>query len=141
MTSPTGYTAQQARDLLNAALHGGASVYRAHVHGVSIDGAPEQVRAEGIHLSDRPVWAVDIHDLTRAVTKLLEHPEDCAEPGNVSDSRALPYVSATLAAARTNDVRRVADLAQADADYSLLESHGLIADFVMQVAVTGEVTR
>ena len=81
ITAPTGYTAAQAlaRDLLNLALNGDARVYWAHVHGVSLDCPPEQVRAEGIHLSDRTVWSVDLDDVTRAVTTLIEHPGDCAE--------------------------------------------------------------
>jgi hypothetical protein len=137
------YSPQQAlaRDLLIHALNGGASVYWAHVHGVTVDCPPEQVRAEGIHVGDRSVWSADLDDITRAVTKLIEHPDDCAERGHVSDSRTLPYVSATLAAARAQGLRRVADLAQAEADYSVLESHELIADVVFQVAVYGEVIR
>lgn len=143
MTSPTGYTAEQAlaRDLLNVALNGGASVYWAHVHGVHLDGSPEQVRAEGIHLSDRSVWSVDLDDITGAVNELIRYPELAAEPGAVSDARTLPYVSSALYTGRQQDLRRVADLPVADADYTPAQAHELIADVVFQLAATGAVIR
>jgi hypothetical protein len=142
MTNLSHYTAEQAlaRDLLVTAVHG-ASPYWAHVHGVTIDCPADQIRAEGIHVGDRSVWSVDLADITCAITTLVERPGDCAEPGAVSDSRTLPYVSATLAAARAQGLTRVADLTPAAADYSCTQSRELIADVVFQFAVSSEVTR
>ena len=142
MSDATGYSPDQAlaRDLLVTALSG-ASLYWARVHGYIAEGTPEQIRAEGIHIKDRAVWTVNLDDITDAVTELIEHPDLIAAPGAISDNRTLPYVAATLAAARQQELRRVVDLATADADYSATESHELIADVVFQLAATGEVIR
>ena len=86
------------------------------------------------------MWSVDLDDVTRAVTTLIEHPGDCADNGHVSDPRAMPHASATLAA-RAQGARCVADLTQPAADYNPALTRDLIADFVMQIAVNGEVTR
>ena len=142
MTDEFTYTAEQAlaRSILLTAVNG-ASLYWARVHGYTVDCPPEQVYAEGIHLRDRSVWSVDLTDISRAVTKLIERLTDCAGPEAISDHRTLPYVSGTLAAARQQGLTRVADLTPAEADYTPTQSRELIADVVFQVVVTDEVTR
>ncbi|WP_375502658.1 hypothetical protein [uncultured Jatrophihabitans sp.] len=142
MTEPTGYSPDQAlaRDLLVTSLSG-ASLCWARVHGYIAEGLPEEIRAEGIHIQDRSVWTINLADITDAVTELIEHPDLVAAPGAISDGRTLPYVAASLAAARQQELRRVVDLDTADADYSATESHELIADVVFQLAATGEVVR
>jgi hypothetical protein len=142
MTDDFAHTAEQAlaRSILLTAVNG-ASLYWARVHGCTGDCAPEQVHAEGIHLRDRSVWSVDLTDISRAVTKLIERPTDCADPESISDHRTLPYVSGTLAAARQQGLTRVADLEPAVAGYTPTQSRELIADVVFQLAVTDEVIR
>jgi hypothetical protein len=142
MTDEFTYTAEQAltRSILLTAVNG-ASLYWARVHGYTVDCAAEQVHAEGIHLRDRSVWRVDLTDISRAVTKLIERPADCANREAISDHRTLPYVSGTLAAARQQGLTRVADLTPAEADYAPTQSRELIADVVFQLAVTDEVIR
>lgn len=139
MTKPTPGQAL-ARDLLVTALSG-ASLYWAHVHGYAVDCAFDEMRAEGIDVKNRSVWSVNLDDITHAITELITYPQFVAAPGAVSDSRTLPYVSSTLIAARRQGLRRVVDLATADADYSAIESHELVADVVFQLAATGDVIR
>ena len=142
MTDEITYTAEQAlaRSILLTAVNG-ASLYWARVHCYTVDCAPEQVNAEGIHLRDRSVWSIDLTDISRAITKLIERPTDCADPEAISDNRALPCVSGTLAAARQQELTRVANLEPAEADYIPTQSRELIADAVFQLAVTDEVIR
>jgi hypothetical protein len=142
MTDEFTYTPEQAlaRSMLLTAVNG-ASLYWARVHGYTVDCAAEQIHAEGIHLRDRSVWSVDLTDISRAVTKLIERPTDCADPQSISDNRTLPYVRDALAAARQQGLTRVADLEPAEADYTPTQSRELIADVVFQLAVTDEVIR
>lgn len=142
MTDEVTHTPEQAlaRSILLTALNG-ASLYWARVHGYTVDCAPEQVHAEGVHLRDRSVWRIALADISHSMTKLIGDPLACAKPGWVSDSQMLPYVSATLAAARQQGLTRVADLATAEADYSPTQSRELIADVVFQLAVTDGVIR
>ena len=142
MTDEFTYTAEQAlaRSILLTAVNG-ASLYWARVHCYTVDCAPEQVHAEGIHLRHRSVWSVDLTDISGAVTKLIERPHRLVHPEAISDNRTLPYVSGTLAAARQQGLTRVADLEPAEADYTATQSRELIADVVFQLAVTDEVIR
>lgn len=142
MIDLTDYTAEQAlsRDLLIYALNGGASGNWIHVHGVSVDCPPEQIRTEGIHIADRSVWSVGLADITRAVTKLIKHPSQCADPHSTVDMDQLLSVSGTLHAARHDHVRELAAI-RFTPDRHSEPLHLIIADLVMQVAVTGEVTR
>lgn len=145
MTNLSDYTAEQAlaRDLLITVLNG-ASLYWAHVHGYTVDCPPDQVRAEGVDTSDRSVWIVDLDDISRAVTKLIERPLTCGDPEFVRDVGMLTCVSTTLATARARNLVRVANLPACEAgdpSYDRLEFEQLIADVVFQVAVNGEVIR
>ena len=75
MTDLTGYTTEQAlnRDLLVNAVNG-ASLHWARVHGNTADCPPDEVLAEGIHLGTRAVWSVDLDNIDRAVTVLIDQP-------------------------------------------------------------------
>lgn len=145
MINLSDYTAEQAlaRDLLITVLNG-ASLYWVRVHGYTVDCPPDQVRAEGVDTTDRSVWIVDLDDMTRAVTKLIERPLSCGDPEFVRDVGMLTCVSTTLATARARSLARVANLlacGAGDSGYDRAEFEQLIADVVFQVAVNDEVIR
>ena len=143
MTDDVTYTPEQAlaRDVLLAAVNG-ASNHWAHVHGYTVDCPPEQVRAEGINTTNRSVWIVDLDDITRAITKLIERPLACGDPNIILDTGLLFSISATLAMARTRQLTRVANLPAPDAglpDYDRGNFERMLTDVVFQVAVADEV--
>lgn len=145
MTISTDYTAEQAlsRDLLIHALNG-ASLYWVRVHEYTVDCPPDRVRAEGVDTTDRSVWIVDLDDMTRAVTKLIERPLSFGDPEYVRDVGMLTCVSTALATARARNLARVAKLPAyeaGDPSYNRAEFEQLIADVVFQVAVNDEVIR
>lgn len=145
MTGTPGYTTTQAlnRDLLLHAV-GGASLHWARVHGYTADCPPEQVRAEGIHLRTRAVWSVDLDDIDRAATELIEAPLNYAHPTSISDPHLLTLVSSALAVAREQAVAQVADIpgvTHAVTDYDADAFAQLVVDVVFQAAATGEVIR
>ncbi len=100
MTDLAGYSADQAlnRDLLLNAVNG-ASLHWARVHGYTADCAPDEVRAEGIDLGTRAVWSVDLDDIDRAVTILIDqpltyaHPRPHQRPADCSPWSAAPWPS------------------------------------------------
>ncbi len=141
MTNLDDYSPEQAlaRDLLIHALNGGASVYWAHVHGVTVDCPPEQVRAEGVDtVDDRSLWHVDLDDIQRSITKLIEHPEQCAAADSGIDFEQLHAVGESLADARTRQLTDIADIQVVPARRAD-KIHLIIADHVFQVAVADEV--
>lgn len=145
MTISNHYTAEQAlsRDLLILALNG-ASLYWVRVHGYTVDCPPDQVRAEGVDTTDRSVWIVDLDDMIRAVTKLIQRPLSCGDAEFVCDVGMLTCVGSTLAIARARNLASVANLPAFEAGgpgYNRLEFEQLIADVVFQVAVHDEVIR
>jgi hypothetical protein len=90
------------------------------------------------------VWIVDLNDMTRAITTLIERPLSCGAPEFVRDVGMLSCVSTTLATARARSLARVATLPAFDAGdpgYDRAEFEQLIADVVFQVAVKDEVIR
>lgn len=145
MTDLTGYTAEQAlnRDLLISAVNG-ASLHWARIHGYTADGAPEEVLAEGVHLGTRAVWSVDLDDIDRAVTILIDQPLTYARPDRISDPQLLTLVSSALAAARERGVTTAAEIpgvADSVTDYHPAAFEQLVVDVVFQIAALGEVTR
>jgi hypothetical protein len=135
MTDEFTYTPEQAfaRSVLLAALNGGINHW-ARVHGFTVDCPPEQVRAEGVDtVDDRSLWHVDLDDIQRSITKLIEAPEQCAAPVSGLDHHPLKAISESLADART---RQLTDLADIEETAMI---HEIIADHVFQVAVADEV--
>jgi hypothetical protein len=145
MNDLAGYTAQQAlnRDLLVNAVNG-ASLHWARVHGYTADCPPEQVRAEGIHLGTRAVWSVDLDDIDRAVTALIDQPLTYAHPDRISDPQLLTLVSSALAVARERGVTTVAAIpgvTDGVTDYDPNAFEQMVVDVVFQIATLGEVIR
>lgn len=143
MTDFSDYTTEQtlARALLITAVNGGSNHW-AHVHGLSLDCPPEQVRAEGIDTADQSLWRVELADISRAITKLIDTPYQCADPGFSVDVGLLRTCSETLADARKRHLDKVVDLKPSPAaapDYDRLEFEQMIADVVLQVAIADEV--
>lgn len=143
-TNLNDYTAEQAlaRDLLIHAINDPEISHWAHVHGYTVDCPPEQVRAEGIHTTDRTAWVIDLDDISRAVTKLLEQPQACSHLFE-GDSEPLIAVSHTLAAARASHLTRVAELPPGDGvapNYDRDNFECMVTEIVFQVAVAGEVS-
>lgn len=139
----SGYTPEQAmaRDLIDTAVNGSINHW-ARVHGYLIDCPPAAVRAEGIDIRDRSVWSADLADITRAITKLIDAPQDCADPDSGIDAGLLRTVSHALHDARTRQLSRVADLIAdpaASPDHDRGEFERMVADIVFQVAVADEV--
>ena len=150
----SGYTPEQAlaRDLIATAVNGSINHW-ARVHGYLIDCPPAAVRAEGIDIRDRSaalgqrerarsVWSADLVDITRAITKLIDAPQDCADPGSGIDAGLLRTVSHALHDARTRQLSRVADLIADPAaapDHDRGEFERMVADVVFQVAVAAQV--
>lgn len=139
----SGYTPEQAlaRDLIATAVNGSINHW-ARVHGYLIDCPPAAVRAEGIDIRDRSVWSADLADITRAITELIDAPQDCADPGSGIDAGLLRTVSHALHDARTRQLSRVADLIADPAaapDHDRGEFERMVADVVFQVAVADEV--
>jgi hypothetical protein len=140
MTDEFTYTPEQAlaRSVLLTAVNGGINHW-ARVHGFTVDCPPEQVRAEGVDtVDDRSLWHVDLDDIQRSITKLIEHPEHCAAPDSGIDLDQLHAVSESLADARTRqltDITEIQIIPPRHAD----KIHLIIADHVFQVAVADEV--
>jgi hypothetical protein len=138
------YNPQQAlaRDLLIQAAVTGASNHWARMHGYTVKCRPEQVRADGLNTVASSVWVVDLGDISRAITKLIERPLACGDPAVVMDTGMLTCVSRTLATARLRQLTRVANLPACEAgrpNYDRTEFEEMVADVVLQVAVEGEV--
>lgn len=145
MNDLTGYTAEQAlnRDLLVHAVNG-ASLHWARVHGYTADCPHDQVLAEGIHLGTRAVWSVDLNDIDRAVTVLIDQPLTYAHPDRISNLQLLTLVGSALAVAREQAVTTVAAIpgvADGVTDYDPDAFEQLVVDVVFQIATLGEVIR
>lgn len=145
MTDLTGHSAEQAlnRGLLVNAVNG-ASLHWARVHGYTADGTPDEVLAEGIHLGTRAVWSVDLDDIDRAVTVLIDQPLTYAHPDRISDPQLLTLVSSALAVARERGVTTVAAIpgvADGVTDYDPAAFEQMVVDVVFQIATLGEVIR
>ncbi len=149
MTDLTGYSSEQAlnRDLLVNAVNG-ASLHWARVHGYTADCPPDEVLAEGIHLGTRAVWSIDLDDIDRAVTVLIEAPLTYARPGRTSDPQLLTLVSSALAVAREHGVTTVAAILGVADDLTVsalgtdpAAFEQLVVDVVFQIATLGEVIR
>jgi hypothetical protein len=145
MNELAGYTAEQAldRDLLVRAVNG-ASLRWARVHGYTADGPLEQVLAKAIHLGTRGVWSVDLDDIDRAVTVLIDQPLTYARPDRISDPLLLTLVSSAFAAARDQAVTTVdaiPGVAGGVADYDPEAFDQLVVDVVFQIAALGQVIR
>ncbi len=140
MTDEFTYTTEQAfaRSVLLTAVNGGINHW-ARVHGFTVDCQPEQVRAEGVDtVDDRSLWHVDLDDIQRSITKLIEAPEQCAAPDSGIDQDQLQAVSESLADARTRQLTDLADIQIIPARHAD-KIHQIIADHVFQVAVADEV--
>jgi hypothetical protein len=140
MTAEFTYTPEQAfaRSVLLTAVNGDINHW-ARVHGFTVDCPPEQVRAEGVDtVDDRSLWHVDLDDIQRSITKLIEQPEQCAAPNSGIDLEQLHAVSEFLAEARTRQVNDIAEVEVVPARHAD-ELHLIIADHVFQVAVANEV--
>lgn len=145
MTDLAGYSADQAlnRGLLLNAVNG-ASLHWARVHGYTAACAPDEVRAEGIHLGTRAVWSVDLDDIDRAVTILIDQPFTYVHPDRISDPQLLTLVSSALAVARERGVSTVAEIpgvADGVTDYDPGVFESLVVDVVFQIATLVEVIR
>jgi len=145
MNDLAGYTAEQEldRDLLVHAVNG-ASLLWARVHGYTADCPPEQVRAEGIHLGTRAVWSVDLDDIDRALTALIDQPLTYARPDRISDPQLLTLVSSALAVAREQAITTVdaiPSVADGVTDYDPEAFELLVVDVVFQIAALGQVIR
>ena len=140
MTDEFTYTPEQAlaRSVLLTAVNGGINHW-ARVHGFTVDCPPEQVRAEGVDtVDDRSLWHVDLDDIQRSITKLIEQPEQCAAPDSGIDFEQLHAVSESLADARTRQLTDITDIQVVPARHAD-KIHLIIADHVFQVAVADEV--
>lgn len=145
MTDLSDYTTEQAlaRDLLIAAANSG-STHWARVHSLTVDCPPDQVRAEGIDTTDRSVWHIDLNDISRAITRLIQRPLDCGDPEFIRDTGLLTTVSQTLADAQSRHLARVADLSPGDVvtlGYARDNFEDMVTDVVLQVAIADEVIR
>ena len=143
MSTPNPYTPEQALalDLLITAVNGGINQW-ARVHGCTVDGPAEQIRAEGIDTHVRAVWSVDLAYITRAIAKLIATPYQCAAPDSGIDFGLLRTVGEVLSEGRRHWRTRVADLKPSPAaptDYDRDEFEQMVADVVFQVAVADAV--
>lgn len=87
MTDKRTYTSEQAlaRRVLLTAVKGGIT-HRARTHGFSVGCEPEQVRAEGVEtVDDHSLRHADFDHIQHRITKLIEHPAQCAAPGRRPD--------------------------------------------------------
>jgi hypothetical protein len=111
VSTPNPYTPQQAlaRDLLITAVNGAINHW-ARVHGCTVEGPAEQIRAEGIDTHDRAVWSVDIADISRAIAKLIATPYQCAAPDSGIDFGLLRTVGEVVSDGQRHWRTRVADL-------------------------------
>ncbi len=127
-----------ARSIRLTAVNGGTNHW-ARVHGFTLDCPPEQVRAEGVDtVDDRSLWRVDLDDIQRSITKLIEQPAQCLAPDSGIDREQLHAVGETLADARTrrpNDITEIQIVPARHAE----DIHLIIADHAFQVAVADEV--
>jgi hypothetical protein len=136
MTDEFTYTPEQAlaRDVLLAAVNGGINHW-ARVHGFTADCPPEQVRAEGVDtVDDRSMWYVDLADIQRSITKLIEQTAQCTAPDSGIDQEVLTDVGLALKAAliaRRNNLPLAED--------ARIETDARVADIVFQVAIADEV--
>lgn len=139
MTDPATYTPEQAfaRSLLITAVNGGINHW-ARVHGYTVAVTADQIRAEGIDTTDRSVWHVNLADLQDAITRLIEHPEQCGDPGSGVDTDQIHSISETLADARDRQLTDLADI-HITPERHTEAIHRVIADVVVQVAVAAEV--
>lgn len=140
MSDEFSYTPEQAlaRSVLLTAVNGGINHW-ARVHGFNVDCPPEQVRAEGVDtVDDRSLWHVDLDDIQRSITKLIEHPEQCAAADSGIDFDHLHAISESLADARTRQLTDITDIQVVPARRAD-KIHLIIADHVFQVAVADEV--
>lgn len=140
MTDESTYTPEQAlaRSVLLTAVNGGINHW-ARVHGFTVDCPPEQVRAEGVDtVDDRSLWHVDLYDIQRSMTKLIEAPEQCAAPDSGIDLDQLHAVGESLAEARTRQLTDITEIQVVPARHAD-KIHLIIADHVFQVAVADEV--
>jgi hypothetical protein len=140
MTDEFTFTPERAfaRSVLLTAVNGGINHW-ARVHGFTVDCPPEQVRAEGVDTEDdRSLWHVDLDDIQRSITKLIEHPEQCAAPDAGIDHDQLEAISEALADAQTRQLTDVAEIWISPARHAD-KIHQIIADHVFQVAVADEV--
>jgi len=143
VSTPHPYIPQQAlaRDLLITAVNVGINHW-ARVHGCTVEGPAEQIRAEGIDTRDRAVWSVDLADITRAIAKLIATPYQCAAPDSGIDFGLLRTVGEVLYEGQRHWRTRVADFKPGPAtppDYDRDDFEQMVADVVFQVAVADEV--
>jgi hypothetical protein len=141
-TNLSDYPAEHAlaRDLLIHAINGPEINHWASVHGYTVDCPPEQVRAQGVHTTDRSAWVIDLDDISRAVTKLVEQPLACGHLLG-GDTEPLIAVSHALAAARATHLTRVADLPPGDdvaPNYDRDNFECMVTEIVFRVAVASE---
>ncbi len=61
------------------------------VHGCQLEGPPDQIRVEGLHLSSRSLWAFDLADALAAIASIVEGTASCdaIDPGVVEQIRAI----------------------------------------------------
>lgn len=140
MTDEFTYTPEQAlaRSVLLTAVNGGINHW-ARVHGFSVDCPPEQIRAEGVDtIDDLSLWHVDLDDIQRSITKLIEQPEQCAAPDSGIDFEQLHAVGESLADARARQLNDLAEIQIVPVRHAD-KIHLIIADHVFQVAVADEV--
>jgi hypothetical protein len=137
MTDLNDYTAEQAlaRDLIVTAVNGGINHW-ARVHGYTVDCPPEQVHAEGIDIADRSAWTVDLDAMTRAVTKLISHPNDCFAPDSRYDTATRDAVGLLLTKLRQEYAAGRHTLLPDDNSNNVIR---FAADAGFQVAVADEV--
>jgi hypothetical protein len=139
MTDQTGYTREQAfaRELLIVAINGGINRW-ARVHGYSVDGPADTVRAEGIDTLDRSVWSLTLADIITAIDKLIINPEQCADPSSGIDPELIGSVSEILADARSRRIDSLTAIRIVPARHTEPTAQTVV-DVVFQVAVADEV--
>lgn len=142
MTSLSGYTAEQAlaRDLLSTALNRGVKHW-AGLHGYTLEGPPDQVRAEGIDTSDRCEWVVNLDDIARATARLAADPERYAAR-NLRAVRVRVHSAASTVRAAQRKLAHGITPGSGPEFYADLTPHlGDTADVVLRIAGADAVTR
>lgn len=137
MSHATTYTAQQcfAQDVLAAALAGGIAHW-ARVGDVHRDPNGAPVAAAGVDLDDtRSAWSVDLADVTRAIARVIDHPEDCFAPDATINPLFTGSIPVLLRA-----IRHQLDTAGYPLPRFFTDRvDAVMGDIVVQVAVAGEV--